>query len=368
MTATALAVQNPAYTLGQFFTFYGVSMSLVIGNTTLKNGIMLAPMAGVTDYAFRTLCRRCGAEYTVSEMVSAKAMHFRDEKTAQLARIRREEAPMAIQIFGSEPEIMAEAACSLEKGSYRGYISEIPPAAIDINMGCPVRKIVTNGEGSALMNRPELVFDIVKAVVSAVTIPVTVKIRAGWSQNSKNAVEVALAAEEAGASLITVHGRTREQLYRPPVDLFIIAEVKAHLHIPVVGNGGIASGADALKMKRETGCDGVMVAQGAEGNPLLFREITAAFEGCEYEKPSCHELLCLAREHMELLCEDKGEIVGVREARKHLAWYVTGMRGATAFRGAVNQAVTKQELLELLNRMENGIYGQLRDPTEGSVM
>lgn len=334
-------------------------MSFCIGNVTLKNGILLAPMAGVTDYAFRALCRRCGAEFTVSEMVSAKAMHYRDEKTAVLARIRAEEAPMAIQIFGSEPDIMAEAAALLANGSYHGCVSDCAPAAIDINMGCPVRKIVSGGDGSALMKNPEKAHDIVKAVVAATPLPVTVKIRAGWSEHCKNAVEVALAVQEAGAAMVTVHGRTREQLYRPPVDLAVIAAVKEALSIPVVGNGGIANAKDALIMKSETGCDGIMVAQGAEGNPWLFAEITAAFEGKEYVPPTPEEQLCMAREHIRLLCEDKGEVVGVREARKHLAWYVTGMRGAAAFRRAVNSALTLEELLQKLDALpafsgENG--------------
>ncbi len=327
-------------------------MSFRIGNVFLQHGILLAPMAGVTDYAFRAMAILCGAEYTVSEMVSAKAMHYRDEKTATLARIRKSESPMAIQIFGSEPEIMAEAASLLESGQYRGCVSELPPAAIDINMGCPVRKIVTNGEGSALMKSPTLVYDIVKAVTSAVTLPVTVKIRAGWDSAHKNAVEVALAAEEAGASALTVHGRTREQLYQPPVDYDIIAKVKEALRIPVIANGGINSAADALFMKRETACDGIMVARGAEGNPMLFSEIKAAFEGTEYQKPSSEQLLCMAREHIKLLCSDKGESVGVREARKHLAWYVKGIRGAASFRQAVNDTWTLDGLMTLIDGLD----------------
>ena len=337
-------------------------MSFQIGNVTLKHGIMLAPMAGVTDYAFRRLSIQCGAEYTVSEMISAKAMHYQDEKTATLARIREGELPMAIQIFGSEPDIMAEAAQMLESGNYRGCVSDLPPSAIDINMGCPVRKIVTNGEGSALMKNPALVYDIVKAVKAAVTIPVTVKIRAGWDTSHKNAVEIALAAEEAGADALTVHGRTREQMYQPPVDYEIIARVKDSLHIPVIANGGINSAEDALWVKKETGCDGIMVARGAEGNPMLFAEIRAAFEGVPYEKPSSKELLGLAKEHIALLCEDKGESVGVREARKHLAWYVKGIRGAASFRQAVNSTWTLDSLLRLINELEATL--EIPDMTE----
>ena len=327
-------------------------MSFSIGNLNLKHGLMLAPMAGVTDYAFRRLCKRCGAEFTVSEMVSAKAMHYRDEKTATLAKIRASELPMAVQIFGSEPDIMAEAAEMLTGGDYRGCVSEASPSVIDINMGCPVRKIVTNGEGSALMKNPNLVYDIVKAVSKATPLPVTVKIRAGWDFAHMNAVEVALAAEEAGAKAVTVHGRTREQLYQPPVNYEIIARVKAALRIPVIANGGINSAEDAIRVKAETGCDGLMIARGAEGNPMIFSEILAALEGRVYEEPSHQELLGMAREHIALLCEDKGESVGVREARKHLAWYVKGIRGAASFRNAVNSTWTLPELMRLIDELE----------------
>lgn len=327
-------------------------MAFLIGAVTLKHGVMLAPMAGVTDYAFRRMCIRCGAEYTVSEMVSAKAMHYRDLKTAQLARVRASELPMAIQLFGSEPDIMAEAAEMLEKGSYRGCVSEAPPSAIDINMGCPVKKIVTNGEGSALLKTPEKAYDIVKATVQATSLPVTVKIRLGWDQNSINACEVALAVEEAGCAALTVHGRTREQLYRPGVDYDAIARVKDVLKIPVIANGDITSAEIAKKVKAQTACDGLMIARGAEGNPMLFAEIVAALEGNEYRNPSPVELLCMAREHIALLCEDKGEGTGVREARKHLAWYVKGIRGAAAFRNAVNSAWTLNEISILIDQLE----------------
>lgn len=330
-------------------------MAFQIGNVTLQNGLMLAPMAGVTDYAFRALCIACGAEYTVSEMVSAKAMHYRDEKTALLARVRRAELPMAVQLFGSEPAILAEAALLLTTGDYRGCVSEVTPSAIDLNMGCPVRKIVTNGEGSALMKDPHKVYDIVRAVARATHLPVTVKIRAGWDSAHINAVEIAQAAEEAGAAALTVHGRTREQLYRPPVDYTVIAKVKNALHIPVIANGGIFSAADALSVKKETGCDGLMIARGAEGNPMIFSEIRAALNHENYTPPTEKELLGMARKHVSLLCEDKGENVGVREARKHLAWYVKGIKGAASFRGEVNTALTKERLMQLLDRLEESL-------------
>ncbi len=333
-------------------------MAFSIGGVRLKHGVMLAPMAGVTDYAFRRMCIRCGAEYTVSEMVSAKAMHYRDLKTAQLARIRTSELPMAIQIFGSEPDIMAETAEMLEKGSYRGCISEVSPSAIDINMGCPVKKIVTNGEGSALLKSPEKAYDIVKATVKATSLPVTVKIRLGWDKDSVNACEVALAVEEAGCAALTVHGRTREQLYRPGVDYEAIARVKDVLKIPVIANGDITTAEIAKRVKAETACDGLMIARGAEGNPMIFAEIIAALEKKDYHNPSSDELLCMAREHIRLLCEDKGEGTGVKEARKHLAWYVKGIRGAAAFRNAVNVALSLDEINMLIDELKANLRSE----------
>ncbi|MBQ9783392.1 MAG: tRNA-dihydrouridine synthase family protein, partial [Clostridia bacterium] len=247
-----------------------------IGSVHLRNGLLLAPMAGVTDRTFRLLCRRFGADYTVSEMVSAKALCYEQKSkrkesllagSAPLAAITKAEAPMAVQLFGSEPEFMAEAARMLEANSYRGCVSEIPPVAIDINMGCPVRKITGNGEGSALMKNPRLAGQITEAVCRAVKLPVTVKIRAGWDQNSINAPELAKLLEQAGAAMICVHARTREQLYAPGIDPEIIRQVKEAVGIPVVGNGDVQSAEDAIRMMRDTGCDGVMIGRGAMGNP-----------------------------------------------------------------------------------------------------
>lgn len=333
-------------------------MSLTIGKFTLDNGIMIAPMAGVTDHAFRAICAAHGAEYAVSEMISAKALCYRDAKTAQYARIAEKDPPTALQIFGSEPDVMAEAAGMLEAGSYNACASTAAPVAIDINMGCPMKKIVSNGEGSALMKDPGRVYDIVRAVSSAVLLPVTVKIRAGWDSEHLNAVEVALAAQEGGASLVTVHGRTKEQLYRPPVNYELIAKVKEALKIPVVANGGIESAADALRVKSSTCCDGIMIGQAAQGNPFIFAEVKAAFEGREYKSPSNKELLDTVREHVRLLCAEKGEYTGVREARKHTAWYVRGMRGCAQFRLRVNSASSEAELLALIDDFEK----QATDP------
>lgn len=323
-----------------------------IGTLELKHGLFLAPMAGVTDFPFRKLCKRYGAEYLVTEMISAKAIHFDDYKTSVLAKIRAEESPCAIQIFGSEPDIMAEAAKLLSEGylrkSDKNEKNEALPAAIDINMGCPVRKITANNEGSALMKNPKLVYDIVSAVVSAVNVPVTVKIRAGWDSESINAVEIATIAEEAGAAAICVHGRTKDQLYMPPVNLDIIKEVKKAVSVPVIGNGGIECADDAIKMFEETGCDGIMVARGALGNPFIFEEITARLEGKPYTKPTIEKRLRTALEHINLLILDKGEYVGVREARKHLSWYIHGITGAAELRNRINHIESADELRSLI--------------------
>lgn len=336
---------------------------LTFGNTVLQHGVMLAPMAGVTDTSFRLLCRRFGAEYTVSEMVSAKALCYEQRShrkesgascTAQLARITKEEAPMAVQLFGSEPEFMAEAARLLESGEYRGCASEVAPAAIDINMGCPVRKITGNGEGSALMKTPEVAEAIVWAVRSAVSLPVTVKIRAGWDAEHINAVELARRLEAAGADLICVHARTREQLYAPGIMPEVIAEVKAAVKIPVVGNGDIFSAEDALKMKKDTGCDGVMIGRGAMGHPWIFREIVDALEGKQTPAMSLDERLSVAAEHLDAMLADKGERTGVAEAKKHMAWYISGIPGAAAARGSVMTASSPEELRAVLEDFRNG--------------
>ena len=252
-------------------------MSIKIGSFNLKNVIMLAPMAGFTDFSFRKICREHGAEYTVSEMVSAKALCYEQTakkgecKTAPLAAVKREEEPMAIQLFGSEPQFVAEAARMIEEREYRGCVSDISPTAIDINMGCPMHKIVGNGEGSALMKNPRLASEIVSATVKALkNTPVTVKIRAGWDESSKNAPEMARMLEDAGASLICVHARTKEDMYSPGIDMSIIEKVKRAVSIPVIGNGDICSAPDAVNMMRATGCDGVMVGRGALGNPWIF--------------------------------------------------------------------------------------------------
>lgn len=318
---------------------------LQIGSVSLTHGLLLAPMAGVADTAFREICRAQGAEYTVSEMVSAKALCFEQRaresapvRTAALANITSAESPMAIQLFGREPQFMAQAAQLIEAGKYRGAVQAMPPAAIDINMGCPVPKVVSNGEGSALMREPELAAKIVRAIKDAVKIPVTVKIRAGFDNEHRNAPEMAKMLEAAGADLICVHGRTRQQYYAPYSDNGIIAAVKKAVSIPVVGNGDLNCAADVERMLDETACDGVMIARGALGNPWVFAEVKAALEGRSYEMPSPAQRLEMAMAHAALMVEYKGERVGLPEARKHMVWYCKGLRGAAAARGALMQA------------------------------
>lgn len=335
---------------------------ITLGQYTLRHGLFLAPLAGVSDRAFRNICRKEGAEYTVSEMVSAKALCYEQRtkkesaltKTAPLASVYQNEMPMAIQLFGHEPDFMAEAARLIEEMSYRGCTSDTPPAAIDINMGCPVPKIVGNGEGSALMKDPALAADIVRAVCRAVTLPVTVKIRAGWDADSINASEMAKRLEDAGACLIAVHGRTRAQMYAPSADLGVIADVKKSVTVPVVGNGDILTAADALRMYEQTGCDGVMIARGALGNPWLFAEIRAALENTQYTPPTLSERMETALSQIAFMVEEKGERVAAAEARKHLSWYIKGMEGAAAARLAINSAVSLEEMTEIIGRLSKG--------------
>ncbi|MBR6728410.1 MAG: tRNA dihydrouridine synthase DusB [Clostridia bacterium] len=331
---------------------------LHFGGICLPHGLMLAPMAGVSDTSFRILCRRAGAEYTVSEMVSAKALCFEQKskkaktaKTAPLAAVTAEEAPMAVQLFGSEPDFMREAALLLESGEYLGACGECPPAAIDINMGCPVPKVAGNGEGSALMKDPARAAAIVAAIKQAVKLPITVKIRAGWDANSINAPEFAKRMEAAGADLITVHGRTRQQFYAPSSDNRVIAAVKQAVDIPVVGNGDLFSAADVRRMREETGCDGVMIARGAMGNPFLFTEILAMDEGRDFTPPTDRERLDTALAHAADMVARKGERVGLAEARKHMLWYCKGLRGAAAAREELTHAESLAAIAAVFDRL-----------------
>ena len=308
-------------------------------------------MAGFGDRAMRLICREYGVEFVTTEMISAKAVTYRDKKTFELCKIEEKEGPCALQLFGHEPSVMAEAAAMLENG----YGGGVAPVAIDINMGCPVPKIVGNGEGSALMKNSSLVFSIVSEIKKTIKIPVTVKIRKGFDEDRVNATEVALAAEEGGASLICVHGRTKTQMYSGKADRSIIRDVKKSVQIPVVANGDIIDGESAVSMLRETGCDGVAVGRGAIGNPFIFREIKAALEKREYIPPTQEEKIEVALTQLRLAIEDKGERIAVAESRKQIAEYIKGMSGAAAIRARVNAAQSYEEIEGIIacDRVDN---------------
>ena len=306
-----------------------------IGNLEISGHAALAPMAGVADRAFRELCSEYGAAYTVSEMVSSKGLTMQDKKSKELLYLSDKERPSAAQLFGDNPEIMAQAAIKA---------MEFKPDFIDINMGCPAPKIAGNGGGSALLKNPPLISQIVECVVKASPVPVTVKIRIGWDENTINAVEVAKRIEAAGADAITVHGRTKVQMYAPPVNYSEIAKVKSAVSIPVIGNGDITDGESAKRMLDETGCDFLMVGRGALGCPWVFSDINAFFSGEKYEVPDINGKMAVMIRHIGLICEYKGERVGMREARKHAAWYIKGIRGAAAFRQQVGTLSNMDEL------------------------
>ena len=313
-----------------------------IGNQELKYGLFLAPMAGFSDRAMRRVACEMGVEYSVTEMISAKAVTFGDKKTYTLANIKPDEGRVALQIFGSEPDIMARAADMLSTRDFgEGYCS---PCAIDINMGCPVHKIFSNGEGSALMRDPELIYRITRAVRENTDLPVTVKHRTGIDDKSLNAVECAMAAESGGASLITVHGRTRVQMYSGSVDREMIKNVKQSVHIPVIANGDILSGEDALSMLADTGADGIAIGRGAVGNPFIFREVICAMDKVPFVPPTLEEKVEVALWQLRLAIEDKGERVAVPEARKQIASYLHSFHGAAAIRAKINQATEYGEI------------------------
>ncbi len=318
----------------------GRRLPVKLGNVELEVPVALAPMAGVTDLPFRLLCKRMGCGLTVSEMVSAMGLLYNNQKTRAMLRISDGERPTAIQLFGSVPAELARAA---------QLVAASGADIIDFNMGCPVHKITANGEGAALMQKPQLAYEVLAALAAAVRIPVTVKIRAGWSAGSRNAVEIALAAERAGVAAVTVHGRTREQFYSGSADWGIIAEVKRAVRIPVFGNGDIRTAADALRMLAETGCDGVMVGRGADGNPWIFAQLRAALTGGPLPpQPELAEVLALAAEHLRLLIDYKGEYLAVREMRRHIAGCLKGRPHAAAYRARVCQVGTAAAFSALL--------------------
>lgn len=312
---------------------------LKIGNVELNNPFILAPMAGVCDLPFRLLCKEKGASMVCTEMVSAKAIFYNNKNTEELLTIDPKEGPVSLQLFGSEPDLMADMAKRIED---RGF--EI----LDFNMGCPVPKVVNNGEGSALMKNPVLAGKLIEAMANAISKPVTVKIRAGFDSEHINAVEIARIAQESGAAAVTVHGRTREQYYSGKADRDVIRAVKEAVSIPVIGNGDIDCYESAKHMMEYTGCDGVAIGRGAEGNPWIFEELIAGALGQEYEKPSSMDVKEMIMRHARMLIDYKGEYIGVREMRKHAAWYTAGFKGASKLRGRLNETDSLESLEEIV--------------------
>ncbi len=315
-------------------------MSLKIGNIELTNPLILAPMAGVTDLPFRLLCKEQGAGLVCMEMISAKAIAFHNRNTEKLMQIDSGERPVSLQLFGSDPEIISEIAKSIE---------ERPFDILDINMGCPVPKIVGNGEGSALMKNPKLVEQIVSMTVKAIKKPVTIKIRKGFDDNHVNAVEIAKIAEASGAAAVAVHGRTREQYYSGKADWEIIRQVKEAVRIPVLGNGDVDSPVRAKELFEETGCDGIMIGRAARGNPWLFGQILAYLEtGTLKPHPSMEEVRQMMLRHARMQIDCKGDYTGIREMRKHISWYTAGYPHSAKLRAQINSVESLKELEELI--------------------
>ena len=325
--------------------------TLTIGNVVMDNPLVLAPMAGVTDLPFRLLCKEQGAGLVCMEMVSAKAIYYNNKNTEALLEIDTREKPVSLQLFGSDPEIMAAMAHRIE---------DRPFDILDINMGCPVPKVVNNGEGSALLKNPELVRKIVTAVVKAVDKPVTVKIRRGFDEDSVNAVEIAKIIEDCGAAAVAVHGRTREQYYSGKADWDIIRQVKEAVSIPVIGNGDVTSPEPAVALMEQTGCDGIMIGRAVRGNPWLFSEILHYLETGEHKaRPTMEEVGEMILRHTRMQVELKGEYTALREMRKHVAWYTAGFPHSARLRARTNEISTMQELEELISVQGNGFDGVL---------
>ena len=318
---------------------------LQIGNVKLENDLILGPMAGVTDLPFRLLCKEQGAGLLCMEMVSAKGIMYNNKNTKFLLTIDEPERPVSLQLFGSDADIISEQAKRIE---------ELPFDILDINMGCPVPKIVNNGDGSALMKNPLLAGEIIEKTARAIQKPVTVKIRKGFDEEHINAVEMAHIAQESGAAAIAVHGRTREQYYSGKADWEIIRKVKEAVKIPVIGNGDVWTPQDAIDMRKQTGCDGVMIGRGAQGNPWIFKQILHYEQTGELlEKPSPQEVTEMILRHAKMQMEFKGEYIGMREIRKHAAWYTAGYKNSAKLRGKINETETYEELKELLSHLGN---------------
>ncbi len=312
-----------------------------IGNVELKNKVFLSPMAGVTDLPFRLICKEqnCGMLYT--EMINAKALCYDDENTKKMLKIEEEEHPVAVQIFGSDPEFMGRAA---------EIMNQYPNEILDINMGCPAPKVVKNGDGSALMKNPKLAEEVLKSVVKHSTKPVTLKIRKGWDDNSVNAIEIAKIAEASGISALAIHGRTREQYYSGKADWDIITDIKNAINIPVIGNGDVFTVEDARNMLDKTGCDAIMIGRGAQGNPWIFKRINHYMETGEIlPEPTLEEKIRIAKKHLNLAVEEHGEYVAVREMRKHIAWYLKGLKGSAKVRDEINKITSYEEVLRRLD-------------------
>ena len=319
-----------------------------IGNVELKNKVSLSPMAGVTDLPFRLICKEqnCGMLYT--EMINGKALCYDDENTKKMLKIEDEEHPVAVQIFGSDPEFMGRAA---------EIMNAYPNEILDINMGCPAPKVVKNGDGSALMRNPKLAEEVLKSVVKNSTKPVTLKIRKGWDDNSVNAVEIAKIAEASGISALAIHGRTREQYYSGKADWDIITEIKNAINIPVIGNGDVFTVEDARNMLDKTGCDAIMIGRGAQGNPWIFKRINHYMETGEIlPEPTLEEKINTAVKHLNLAVREHGEYVAVREMRKHIAWYLKGLKGSAKVRDEINKITSYEEVVSRLNEyMEDAL-------------
>ena len=317
--------------------------TLTIGNVELPNRYVLAPMAGVTDLPFRLLCKEQGAGLLCMEMISAKALRYKNKNTKALLAIDPREYPVSLQLFGEDPDIISEQAKRIE---------ELPFQILDINMGCPVPKVVRNGEGSALMKDPKRIYDIVYKTARAIKKPVTIKIRKGFDEEHVNAVEMAHIAQESGAAAVAVHGRTRSQFYSGKADWDIIRQVKEAVSIPVIGNGDILTAADVIAMQKQTGCDGFMIARGAEGNPWIFAQILHYFKtGEELPKPTFEEVTQMLLRHARMQLEFKGEYTGIREIRKHAAWYTSGYRNSSKLRGRINEVETYEQLEALFQEV-----------------